>query len=107
LIPVAHAAVFLGTFQIGRDESGELQLDDPLISRRHAEVRFEHGRWWLVDLQSRNGTRLDGQLIECAPLPTTCSVKLHEAASALILDVRGPSLAALTVTSGSGLRPAD
>jgi len=98
--------VFVKAFRIGRDEACELQLDDPLISRRHAEVRFEHGRWWLVDLQSRNGTRLDGQLVERAPLPPTCSVRLYEAGPALILEVRGPSLAALTVTSGSGRLPA-
>jgi hypothetical protein len=103
----AHERAFLGTFQIGRDENCELQLDDPLVSRRHAEVRFEHGRWWIVDLRSRNGTRLDGQLVERAPLPSTCSVKLHEAAPELVLEVRGPSLGALTVTSSTGLRPAD
>jgi predicted component of type VI protein secretion system len=94
-------------FRIGRDEVCELQLDDPLISRRHAEAQFDHGRWWLVDLQSRNGTRLDGQLVERAPLPPTCSVKLYEGGPALILEVRGPSLAALTVSVCLGLRPAD
>jgi hypothetical protein len=102
-----HEKVFFKAFRIGRDEDCELQLDDPLISRRHAEVRFEQGRWWLVDLQSRNGTRLDGQLVERAPLPSTSSVKLYEGAPALILEVRGPSKAALTVVSGSGLRPAE
>jgi hypothetical protein len=82
--------IFFNAFRIGRDETCELQLDDPLISRRHAEVRFDDGRWWIVDLQSRNGTRLDGQLVERAPLPPTCSVKLYEGGPALILEVRGP-----------------
>ena len=102
-----HERVFFNTFRIGRDEACDLQLDDPLISRRHAEVRFDHGRWWLVDLQSRNGTRLDGQLVERAPLPPTSSVKLYEGAPALILELRGPSLAALTAASGTGLRASE
>jgi hypothetical protein len=103
----SHEKVFFKAFRIGRDESCELQLDDPLISRRHAEVRFDHGRWWVVDLQSRNGTRLDGQLVERAPLLSICSVQLYDAAPALTLEIGGPS-AAVTVASrpGVGIEPA-
>ncbi|MBF0424870.1 MAG: FHA domain-containing protein [Magnetococcales bacterium] len=33
---------------------------EPMISRRHAEVHWIEGRMYLVDLGSRNGTRING-----------------------------------------------
>jgi hypothetical protein len=102
-----HERVFFGAFRLGRDESCEVRLDDPLVSRRHAEIRFEHGRWWVVDLASRNGTRLDGRLVERAPLPPTCSIQLYDAAPEVSLELGGPSAAAITIGTAPGAQPAD
>jgi ABC-type multidrug transport system ATPase subunit/pSer/pThr/pTyr-binding forkhead associated (FHA) protein len=55
---------------IGRDPSNDVVLDDPNVSRFHAEVRAEDGRIEIVDLGSRNGTRLDGESIERSSLET-------------------------------------
>ena len=99
-----HERVFFKTFRIGRDAACDLQLGDPLISRRHAEVRFDQGRWWITDLQSRNGVRLDGQLVERATLPPVCSVQLYDAAPALTLEIGGPSSAA-TMVPRTGVEP--
>ncbi len=41
---------------IGRDPSNQLQLDDPRISRQHAQLRFIQGRFVIFDLDSRCGT---------------------------------------------------
>lgn len=49
---------------IGRDETADIRLPVSAVSRRHAELRFERGRWLLTDLGSRNGTLVDGHLIE-------------------------------------------
>jgi len=103
----SHERVFFDVFRIGRDESCEVRLDDPLISRRHAEIRFEHGRWWVIDLESRNGTRLDGRLVQRAPLPPTCTVQLYDAAPALSLELGGPSAAAITVATRPGANPVE
>jgi hypothetical protein len=103
----SHERVFFDAFCIGRHESCEVRLDDPLISRRHAEVRFEQGRWWVIDLASRNGTRLDGRLVERAPLPPACSVQLYDAAPALSLELGGPSAAAVTIATTPGASPAE
>jgi hypothetical protein len=89
----AHERTFHGDFRIGRDESCELHLDDPLISRRHAEVIHREGLWWITDLGSRNGTLLDRHLITSCPLPTQCEVKLYETAPVLRLEVRAASTA--------------
>ena len=39
-------------------------LDDPNVSRKHAEVRPRGGSWVLTDLGSTNGSRLNGRRID-------------------------------------------
>lgn len=47
---------------IGRMSTCDVVLSDPNVSRRHAELRHESGRWLLVDLGSTNGTLVNGKL---------------------------------------------
>jgi hypothetical protein len=44
---------------IGRDSSCDLTLEDESVSAYHAKLSFHHGQWWLEDLDSTNGTRLN------------------------------------------------
>ncbi len=88
-----HEKVFHQGFRIGRDEACELHLDDPMISRRHAEVYHSEGLWWITDLGSRNGTLLDQCPVTRSPLPTQCEVKLYEASPVLRVEVRAASTA--------------
>jgi pSer/pThr/pTyr-binding forkhead associated (FHA) protein len=39
-------------------------LDDPNVSRRHAEIRPRGGSWVLTDLGSTNGSRLNGRKLD-------------------------------------------
>jgi len=55
---------FDDSFKIGRDDSCEIQFDEEIISRIHAEVILENGQWRLKDLKSTNGTYLNGQKID-------------------------------------------
>src|SRR6266542_738156 len=48
---------------IGRDEQNDVVLDDPRVSRKHAEIRLRLGRYTLYDLQSTNGTWVNGKRI--------------------------------------------
>lgn len=48
---------------IGRDPENDLVLDDRRVSRRHAEVRLRLGRYTLYDLQSTNGTYVNGRRV--------------------------------------------
>ena len=50
-----------GEITVGRENSGGLKLDDPRVSRKHAEVSLHEGKWSVLDLDSRNGTYLDGE----------------------------------------------
>jgi hypothetical protein len=47
---------------IGRLSSSDVVLSDANVSRRHAEIRKEGGRWIVVDLGSTNGTVVNGKL---------------------------------------------
>jgi hypothetical protein len=93
-----HEKVFHRSFRMGRDESCEIHLDDPMISRRHAEISHGEGLWWIQDLGSRNGTTLDGRSVSRVPLPSVCEVKLYEAAPTLRIEVKA-SRNAQTVTA--------
>jgi hypothetical protein len=48
---------------IGRDPQNDLVLDDRRVSRKHAEVRLRLGRYTLYDLQSTNGTYVNGRRV--------------------------------------------
>lgn len=53
-----------GTFLIGKmQEAADLILPAPTISRIHARVRKTEGRWYLKDMNSKNGTYRNGQRI--------------------------------------------
>ena len=47
-------------FTIGRSPDCDLPLGDPTVSWVHAELRRTADGWVLVDLGSRNGTRVNG-----------------------------------------------
>lgn len=50
-----------GPVTIGRDEACDLQLLDPISSRRHVVIRRDGSEWIAEDQGSRNGTRLGDQ----------------------------------------------
>lgn len=45
--------------RMGRSPACELTVDEPSVSREHAVVRGRPGRWFVEDLGSRNGTRVN------------------------------------------------
>ncbi len=49
---------------LGRSRQCDVMLDDPNVSRTHAEVRPRGGSWVLTDLGSTNGSRLNGRRVE-------------------------------------------
>jgi phosphoserine phosphatase RsbU/P len=51
---------------IGRSARSDVCIPDAFASRLHAEIRQEGDNYWLLDLGSANGTRLNG-----APVTTT------------------------------------
>jgi hypothetical protein len=63
------------SFTIGRDAACDLVLRDMTVSRSHAGLRREAGRWLLSDVGSTNGTRLNGWRVT-APVPLRAGDKI-------------------------------
>ncbi len=49
---------------MGRSRQSDVMVDDPNVSRAHAEIRPRGGSWVLSDLNSTNGTRLNGRRLQ-------------------------------------------
>jgi hypothetical protein len=49
---------------LGRSSRCEVVLDDPNVSRQHAELRPRGGSWVLTDLGSTNGSSVNGRRID-------------------------------------------
>lgn len=64
--------------KIGRAAYNDIVLDDTMVSRSHAEIYFEDGRYVVEDLNSTNGVCLDGGLITKAPLKSGNRISIGE-----------------------------
>ena len=53
---------------IGRAHECDVQIGDAQLSRLHCRLDHENGQWMLVDLNSRNGTFIDGQKVDKRPI---------------------------------------
>jgi hypothetical protein len=49
---------------LGRSRDCDVVVDDPNVSRRHAELRPSGGSWVICDLGSTNGVKVNGKRIE-------------------------------------------
>jgi hypothetical protein len=52
-----------GLLRVGRAPDNDLILDDPSASKYHAAIKWVAGHAELGDLESRNGTALNGELL--------------------------------------------
>src|ERR1700682_3524718 len=46
---------------LGRSEENDLQIEHPSISRKHLRLHLENGIWKVMDAESRNGVRVNGE----------------------------------------------
>jgi len=53
---------------LGRSRECDIQVEDPNVSRRHAELRQEGASYWIVDLESTNGIEVNGHRVQRAKL---------------------------------------
>jgi DNA-binding NtrC family response regulator len=60
---------------IGADALCDLVLDDPKVSRKHAELRVVQGGLRVRDLESKNGTFVDGVRVTDATTATQTSIR--------------------------------
>ena len=63
---------------IGRSKDCDIQLEDPNVSRRHAELRQEGASYWIVDLDSTNGIEVNGRRLKRSKLEDGDRIVLGE-----------------------------
>lgn len=48
---------------IGRTEGNDIILNHPSVSRRHARIEPRAENWWVIDLKSTNGVKVNNNLV--------------------------------------------
>lgn len=61
---------------IGRHRSNDLRIDDPLISRQHAQILQQGRTIYLRDLNSTNGSYVNSKRVDIAPLEEGTVIKI-------------------------------
>jgi len=74
---------------IGREEGVAVRLSDPNVSRKHAKIHREGSAFFLVDLGSRNGTRVNGRLAAAAQLLAGTLLRLGDTVG-MVTEWPGP-----------------
>jgi two-component system, NtrC family, response regulator HydG len=72
--------------RIGRGTECTVMLNDPLCSRVHAVVQLVNHRWQIRDVESRNGTFVNGQRIDEAVLDNGHNLRIGSAEFAFELS---------------------
>ena len=85
--------------RIGR-RSGDLCFEDPLISGEHCVLDYQSGQWWVEDLDSTNGTRVNGEKVTRAPLPMGADLQIGQHRLVLQPASREPGAQGPSRTSG-------
>ena len=90
---------------IGRDQDCDVVLPERSVSRFHAEIRREGNRYFLRDLDSKNGTCLNGQEIkDLAPLQDGDEIQVALRVKLLFVGMDATVPLVLDDTKGPGLR---
>ena len=63
---------------IGRRASNSIVLSEPSVSGSHAKISFTDGVFVLEDLESTNGTYIDGNKVQIIKLLKNCTFKMGE-----------------------------
>ena len=73
---------------VGRAQDSRVVLDDPTVSRHHALITIEDGTIWIKDLDSKNGTFVDGERIGSSPVMVTPRTRITIALTAVLIVLR-------------------
>ena len=53
----------LGSYSIGRRSVNDVKVAEKAVSRRHCRIDYDGEFYWLIDLESHNGTFVNGRRI--------------------------------------------
>ncbi len=75
-----------GPLTSGRDSTTNIQVDDGQASREHCRFECEDGNWYVVDLGSRNGTRVNEKNIEREQLTDGAVIRIGNTNMSFVAD---------------------
>ena len=58
-----HYPLSLSPVYVGRTESNDIIVEGASVSNQHGRLYFEEGQFWIEDLDSTNGTYVNGERI--------------------------------------------
>lgn len=82
--------IFQRQFSIGRDSNADICIKDPTVSRFHAFVCFIGGRWWIRDMNSSNGTFINGKKVFKCQMDQQTRLQLGKTGPTLHLNLDTP-----------------
>jgi sigma-B regulation protein RsbU (phosphoserine phosphatase) len=91
-------------FMIGRRETNALRLGGSEVSREHAEIASENGRWMLRDKESRYGTFVNGDQVTEIELKSGDRVRLGRGGGADLVFLTTDEQPSLSGRSTTGAR---
>lgn len=95
-------ALGFGSLSVGRQKRAELVIDDPTVSRHHADICYESGRYVVYD-HSASGTFINGQPVAVAqPLSDSDTVRFGETEFKFSLRAMDPSTLATALGLDGG-----
>lgn len=74
---------------IGRGTACDIQINSTFVSRSHVRIFPQDGQWHIQDLESANGTLLDGVSIKQAAIPPLATVRLGDDGPKLWIKIEG------------------
>src|SRR3954469_5404777 len=82
---------FEGPFRIGREDSCEICIKNEYVSRKHADISFENGQWWIKDLNSSNGLYLGEQRTPGVAIENGTTIRLGISGPGLRFEIEKPA----------------
>ena len=76
--PKAGDTINIGpkTMTVGRSPDNDIVIDDPTVSRKHARITFDGNRFYVEDLNSTSGTRVNGKNVMREAIMAGATIKL-------------------------------
>ena len=91
---------------IGRDETCDIRIQSPYVSRQHARIESRDDEFLLVDLGSRNGSLLNGARVEgIAPLHAGDVIAIGDASIRCVFGAPAPEQTRTMVFQGASAAP--
>src|SRR6516225_7489194 len=92
---------------IGREEGNSLRLNDERVSRFHAKIQLDNGDVVLTDLESTNGTKVNGKTVQIRRLRPGDQIWVGRSlllfGSAQEIEARWASITGITSPAAEGM----